>query len=242
VGSSKAESFPCGDPDVVCPEGSALPQPVAAGAYSVNGVCPDRWPSRLRAETVFDDAGLRANAAVWTAAELEHVLQDPAWAAGAGWTLQATVSSTCPHPVAFGFGGGSGTLRVTVPAFATDATLRVHGNVDASFARDGPQDAPTTATNAKAGSFVAFDRCGGGGGGDETSSAARVTFHEVRLGVGECPGFAAPPLGPCVEARWAETTAFEAPRNAFEAVRAEGTSLPRSAVVQYLAPRREWAP
>jgi len=263
VGSTKAEAFPCGDPDVICPEGSSAPIPVEQGTYSVNGVCSDRWPPRLRSETVFHLASLRANEVVWGADELQSVLDDPAWSAHVVWTLQATVTSTCSHPLAFGFGGGSGTLRVVVPGKTRDLTLRVHGAVDAMFVnttdvaslKKKSAKANTGAATAKAGSFVAFDQCNdvasdgyeepndGSSGGDANSTAsptaseetrACVTFHEMRLGVGKCPGFASPPLGACMEAQWEELTTFEDPGNT-ETFRNEDTSVPRAAVVQYLA-------
>jgi len=262
VGSTKAEAFPCGDPDVICPEGSSAPIPVAKGTYSVNGVCSDRWPPRLRSETVFHLASLRANEAVWTADELRPLLEDPAWSAQVVWTLQATVTSTCSHPLTFGFGGGRGTLRVVVPGNAKDVTLRVHDVVDDIFVnvtdaallnKKSARAGTGAAATGQAGSFVAFDQCNDvvvsdnqEDGNATTASASssttttsdeaktHVTFHEMLLGVGKCPGFASAPLGACLEARWEEVTTFESPGNA-EAFRNEDTSVPRSAVVKYLA-------
>jgi hypothetical protein len=70
----------------VCPEGSLLPTQVKPGSYSVNGVCGDLWPQRLRRSIAVKEP--REGVAVFTSEELASVLTHEDWLPGKTWTMQ----------------------------------------------------------------------------------------------------------------------------------------------------------
>mmetsp|Transcript_2593 Transcript_2593/g.3535 ORF Transcript_2593/g.3535 Transcript_2593/m.3535 type:complete len:1916 (-) Transcript_2593:156-5903(-) len=188
VGSIKGEEYPCGDPSQVCAEGSSLPHQVPLGRYSVNGVCSDVWPPKLRMKTIVPRAGFP----VWSSKEVEGITNHAEWKSGHSWTLQVVVTSECSAPVRFGFAYGEGTLLFTVPALAANMLIRVSDEVSVT-------------RTPRSTHFQAFDSC----------EDRNVTFHEARISPGICPGFDSPPLGECVETTWTSRLDFldEAVRN-----------------------------
>jgi len=134
-----------------------MPRSASRGSFTTNGLCLDEWPVQLRFETPFTNGRLRPGEAVWTAAQLSSLNSDPRWRANETWTIQLTVTSTCPHSQRFGFTFGTGSLVVTVPAKAKDLTLRIVGEIDVVHT---PNDAH----------LDALDECPGD-----------VLFHEVSL-------------------------------------------------------------
>ena len=186
IGSSKAEEFPCGDPSQYCPEGSALPVLANEGYFTVNGVCKDVWPMELAHFTTFDNFRRRGEP-VFTAEQLIDLTAHKSWQPGETWTLQVTASSTCSVDVRFGFAHGGGSLIITIPAHASDITVRV---VDELRVAIDPLKTYLTS----------FDVCENG---------ATVQFHRIRIGRGVCTGYEDATEGICLETRWSETVIFD---------------------------------
>ena len=202
IGSSKAEEWPCGDPSQYCPEGSAFPVYAADGFFTVNGVCTDVWPTELAHFTQFDNFQ-RKMEPVFTNEQLTDLAHHEHWVPRQTWTLQVTATSTCRHALRFGFAYGGGSLIATIPGNATDVTVRVVDDLRVAM------DPSLTY-------LASFDSCDAmevtstvDGRTYDTTIEPMVKFHEIRIGLGVCTGFADAEQGTCLETRWSENVIFD---------------------------------
>ena len=160
------------------------------------------WPTELAHFTQFDNFQ-RKMEPVFTNEQLTDLAHHEHWVPRQTWTLQVTATSTCRHALRFGFAYGGGSLIATIPGNATDVTVRVVDDLRVAM------DPSLTY-------LASFDSCDAmevtstvDGRTYDTTIEPMVKFHEIRIGLGVCTGFADAEQGTCLETRWSENVIFD---------------------------------